>query len=314
VTTTTTRPATDRLDPVVAEFRQQLQDEGKAPLTVSTYTNGAQRLARWATQHGGWVALTTEVLQTELRAMPVPATRRWYAGLFRSFGRFLARRRVLEVDPAAELRQYRTSAAAVAPKALTVEEDEALRAIAAGRGIECEILHRLLRDAALRVREVVGADEDADTEEPTKGLRVRDVNTTTREIRLVGKGRVIGLAFLDTPGAARMALYLSQLKRGDADAPLFQRPNGEPRRVRWAQRTIRRCAVEAGILRHVTPHMLRHTFATAWLRADGDLESLRLIMRHKHLATVQAYLHLSNGALRRVFDRTVQQESREGVS
>lgn len=156
-------------------------------------------------------------------------------------------------------------------------------------------LVELLYGAGLRVGEAVALD-------------VRDVDVLAREVRVLGKGskeRSVPL-----PQAAQEALgaWLAIRRRAGYQAePLFVsfRPGAKGRRL--GERSVRRLLAErargAGVVDHVHPHRLRHSYATHLLDTGADLRSIQELLGHASLTTTQRYLAVSAARLFEVYDK-----------
>lgn len=138
----------------------------------------------------------------------------------------------------------------------------------------------LMARAGLRVGEVVALDR-SDVE-----LRERSGWATIRQ----GKGLVERKAPLSLQARRALAAYLEQ-RPAMGDPALFVSKSGLRVGERAVQRMVKSAGQRAGIERAVTPHLLRHTFATRFLRGGGDLATLRGILGHANITTTSRYLH-----------------------
>lgn len=157
------------------------------------------------------------------------------------------------------------------------------------------ILH-LLYSTGLRVSEL-------------SNLNRKDVNLETREFRVVGKGRKARIVFISDIAAEHVKAYLDS--RQDNWSPLFisnsnrsSRPSllGVERRLepQAIERVVRTITVRAGIVKKVTPHTLRHTFATELLKNGADIRSVQEMLGHASITTTQIYTHLTNKRLKEI--------------
>jgi site-specific recombinase XerD len=135
------------------------------------------------------------------------------------------------------------------------------------------------------------------------GLRVSELCSLPREIDLRaddfsirGKGEKVRVVFLSSEAKEAIKNYLN--KRKDLDDKLFVTESGSPINPRAVQRTIRLYAVKAGIGKKVTPHVVRHMFATDLLGNGADLRSVQMLLGHANIATTQIYTHVTDKALR----------------
>jgi len=144
------------------------------------------------------------------------------------------------------------------------------------------------------------------------GLRVselcsldRNINLSRGEITIRGKGGKLRVVFFSKEAAEAIRAYLE--KRDDADPALFVSltKNAKPRVIgrmtsRTVERLIQQAAREAGIPRKVTPHTLRHQFATDLLINGADLRSVQELLGHSNISTTQIYTHITNKELKEV--------------
>ncbi|MFM2357420.1 MAG: hypothetical protein RJA61_157 [Candidatus Parcubacteria bacterium] len=142
------------------------------------------------------------------------------------------------------------------------------------------------------------------------GLRVselcslsRDINLASDELSVRGKGEKVRVVFLSSSAKKALSDYLS--KRKDMDPALFiqfgkNSKNKESLRLtpRSVERGIKYYAVKAGIDRKVTPHVVRHSFATDLLSNGADLRSVQALLGHAHIGTTQIYTHVTDKHLR----------------
>jgi site-specific recombinase XerD len=145
------------------------------------------------------------------------------------------------------------------------------------------------------------------------GLRVselcslpRDINLRTDELSVRGKGEKVRVVFLSDTAKSAIKRYLD--KRPDMDDSLFAAIAGEERKVaqnpgltpRSIERIIKYYAIKAGISKKVSPHTLRHLYATDLLSNGADLRSVQLMLGHSNISTTQIYTHVTDSELRRV--------------
>lgn len=165
-------------------------------------------------------------------------------------------------------------------------------------GLRDRAILELLFSSGLRVSELVGLNRD-------------HINLERREFMVRGKGQKDRPVFV-SPGAARcVGEYLST--RQDTLAPLFisysrrtqADTSGDFRRLsaRSIQRMISRYARLAGITKHVSPHTMRHSFATDLLMNGADLRAVQSLLGHSNIATTQVYTHVTDQHLRTVHEQ-----------
>ncbi len=148
------------------------------------------------------------------------------------------------------------------------------------------------------------------------GLRVselcslnRDLDITKDEFTIRGKGEKLRIVFLSPDAKQSLKSYLET--RTDMDEALFIQQG--PRTVklseqnvslrlssRSVERIVKQIAIEAGVTKNVTPHTIRHSFATDLLRNGADIRSVQMMLGHSNIATTQIYTHVTNKQLRDV--------------
>lgn len=144
------------------------------------------------------------------------------------------------------------------------------------------------------------------------GLRVSELCSLTRDIDIDadsfsvrGKGEKVRVVFISEEARKSVKAYLD--KRPDVDEAMFARVNvdyGKKRKlgldVRSIERIVKYWAVRAGISKKVTPHVVRHSFATDLLHNGADLRAVQLLLGHSNISTTQIYTHVTDAELRRI--------------
>lgn len=147
------------------------------------------------------------------------------------------------------------------------------------------------------------------------GLRVselcrlpRDMDLSADEISVRGKGEKVRLVFLSEEAKNAVRHYLK--KRKDLSAPMFvsttfgktkgDKTSLSPLTARMVQRIVKKHAIKSGISKKVTPHVIRHSFATDLLTNGADLRSVQMLLGHANIATTQIYTHFTDRQLKDV--------------
>jgi len=143
-----------------------------------------------------------------------------------------------------------------------------------------------------RVSELCGAD-------------VSDLDLDQRRLKVFGKGSAERIVFLTEDAVNALRRYLSERAKtfGKADGPLFVNRRGGRLSTRGAYGVVVMRARAAGLLERVSPHTIRHSFATELLNHGADIRAVQEMLGHKHLSTTQVYTHTTKERLRRVFER-----------
>ena len=186
---------------------------------------------------------------------------------------------------------------------LDVHDVEKLLAVpdrATPTGIRDRAIMELLFSSGMRISELVALNADQvsffdDTSE-----------TRTYELSIVGKGKHVRTVFISPRAAHWLREYLST--RHDVYKPLFlnvhsKDPDNRRLSPRSIQAMISKCAMLAGLSKKVTPHTLRHTYATDLLAHGADLRSVQELLGHKNVATTQIYTHVTNRQLRDIHEQ-----------
>ncbi|MCP3953261.1 MAG: tyrosine recombinase XerC [Desulfobacterales bacterium] len=139
-------------------------------------------------------------------------------------------------------------------------------------------------------------------------LDVGDIDTASGIIRVLGKGNRERLVPIGRKALGAIADYRQLLKRERADSaddsrPLFLNKNGKRLTTRSIARILEKIAMECGLVIPISPHGLRHTFATHMLDAGADLRAIQELLGHKSLATTQKYTHVSIDRLLETYDK-----------
>jgi site-specific recombinase XerD len=139
------------------------------------------------------------------------------------------------------------------------------------------------------------------------GLKVGDYNAAAMEIRAFGKGAKERMVLINQGAKLRLEIYLSEhwSRLGghtpSADDPLFVSREGTRLSMRSVHRVVLKYARKAGITKPITPHTLRHTFATHLLEGGADLRVVQDLLGHSSISTTQIYTHVSLDRLRKVY-------------
>lgn len=225
-----------------------------------------------------------------------PATISRHLAALKSFYRFLLNEGVISTDPTVNLESPRM--AQRLPRVLT--PDEVDRLLAQPRtntpaGLRDKAMLELLYATGIRVSELVSMD-------------LSDVNLEHGFIRCFGKGARERIIPLGSVAARYVAEYLTRarakLTRGENASALFVNQQGHRLTRQGFWKIIKKYARQGRIAKVITPHTLRHSFATHLLENGADLRSVQELLGHADIATTQIYTHLTRTRLREIYDRT----------
>jgi site-specific recombinase XerD len=292
----------------VSQFLEYLElEQNRSMKTIQNYNHYLTRLSDYAGE------LKLSEIDTELirkwrmwlNRLPTStsdeltkATQNYHLIALRSFLRFCAKRNWETLQPD-KIELAKTQRPQVT--FLTPEELERLMAqpdTSKQNGMRDRAILELLFSSGLRVSELVGLDRD-------------HINTKRREFMVRGKGQKDRPIFISPEAAEWVDKYLAM--RTDNTKPLFIRYSGTKKidnsgnfsrlTARSVQRMVARYALLAGITKHVSPHTLRHSFATDLLMNGADLRSVQAMLGHSQIATTQIYTHVTDPHLKAVHER-----------
>ena len=150
----------------------------------------------------------------------------------------------------------------------------------------------LLYSSGLRVSELVG-------------INLNDIDLKNLTVKVLGKGNKERIVPVGSKAAQALDEYLHErLGMNPGGDHLFVNTRGDRLNVRSVDRIIRKYALLAGIPKNVSPHVLRHTFATHLLGGGADLRAIQEMLGHKSLSTTQRYTHTSIEKLMEIYDKT----------
>ncbi|MEB3102753.1 site-specific tyrosine recombinase XerD [Ferviditalea candida] len=215
----------------------------------------------------------------------------------RAFYQFLVRERLLEKDPSLNMEVPKLEKRL--PKVLSVDEVERLLeapVISNAGGMRDKAMLELLYATGIRVSELISLDVD-------------DVNLAMGFVRCTGKGskeRIIPIGKI----ASRwlndyiQGMRLKLLKKSKAEPALFANHLGTRMTRQGFWKIIKKYALESGIHKEITPHTLRHSFATHLLENGADLRAVQEMLGHADISTTQIYTHVTTKKMKEVYDMT----------
>lgn len=264
------------LDELIQRFLDHLAAR-RSPHTVRSY--GAD-LSQLTTLGTGREILSPAHLRTYLRKFGTsPITRARKLSTLRTFVKFLKSIEEIDHDPTesleAPIRRRRL------PKAMSqLQANELLdQSNDSKTPYRDRAMLELMYAAGLRASETVGVD-------------ISDIDFNSRSIRVKGKGSKERVTLFGSAAEEAIRLYMEKERVGETRA-LFTNQKGERLTTRTLQNIVKRWARQVGLPPEVSPHTLRHSFATHLLDGGADLKTVQQLLGHESLATTQIYTHLS---------------------
>jgi integrase/recombinase XerD len=287
---------------VIDNYLSYLRDVRRmSPNTVESYARDLALLAAFADKKGVAVeALSRQDLETFVRQLMSsglsPRSVARAVACVRGFYKFLAIEQKRDRSPAEDLRPPRAWAAL--PKFLSIEEVDRLLAqpdTSSPRGLRDKALIEVLYATGLRVSELVA-------------LRAGDLNLDEGYLTCIGKGDKQRMVPLGQEAADWVRRYIREgrpvLLRKKSSPWLFvnARDGGPLSRIGF-WKVLREYGIKADLPRSLSPHALRHSFATHLLERGADLRMIQLMLGHADLSTTQIYTHVLEARLRAAYDR-----------
>ena len=286
-----TSSSADSTDPAVSRFLDAVwMERGLSSNTLAAYRADLTALSRWLAERGVPMMRTTRAdlqgfiaFRVEAGARPRSTARQLSS--FRRFFRYLLRENAIKEDPTAQIAMPKIGRSL--PKSLTEEEVESLLAAPAvndplGNRDRCML--EVLYATGLRVSELVN-------------LRGAQVNLNQGVIRILGKGNRERLI----PLGEEAVRWLGEFSRGPRAEILLERQTDYLFPTRRGDRMtrqafwhiIKRYARKASVNKELSPHTLRHAFATHLLNHGADLRVVQMLLGHSDLSTTQIYTHVA---------------------
>ncbi len=316
--------------PVLQRFLRSLEARDASPETVRAYRTAVGSYLEWLAQASiDWRRPARTELRSYLAYLGAGVSRTTVAqrlAAIRSFHRWAVREGLAPGDPWGAIATPRL------PRRLprVLEVDQIDRLLAAVDDELADAIARHGRGAALAV---ALAERDRALVETAyaAGLRISELaaadlgslDLRRGEIRVIGKGRKERIGLLGRPAVEALSAYLEDartvlLSRGSsagASTPMvFLNHRGGPLGVRGLRYRLDALCRRAGLPAGVTPHTLRHSFATHLLDGGADLRVVQELLGHENLATTQIYTHVSPGRLRDAYRAAHPRSRRASVS
>ena len=268
--------------------------------TLESYARDLAALAAYAAGAGRAVeslerpALEAFVREQRGRGLSPRSVARMVAAV-RGFFRFLVLDRRLERSPADDLRPPRAWPAL--PTFLSIEDVDTLIAqpdVTTPLGLRDRAMIELLYATGLRVSELVS-------------VRLADLHLDEHYLTCIGKGSKERLVPIGEQATDWVRTYSANARRGllkrRASPRLFLNARGGPLSRVGFWKILKGHAIRAGLPRTISPHVLRHSFATHLLDRGADLRAIQMMLGHADLSTTQIYTHVMETRMRTIYDR-----------
>lgn len=291
-----------RIDPQLDRFIDMLWlEDGLSSNTLGAYRRDLQALSDWLSQQpDGHTLLTASELDLASYASarhagsrPSSASRR--LSVFRRFYRWATREGLVRENPA--LRMDAPRQRMRLPGTLTEAQVEALLVapdIDEPLGLRDRAMLEVLYASGLRVSELVT-------------LKSVHVSLSENVLRITGKGSKERLVPFGAEAAEWLQRYLvqarAQILSGQVSDALFVTTRGHEMTRQMFWKLVKKYALQAGISQHLSPHTLRHAFATHLLNHGADLRVVQMLLGHADISTTQVYTHVARERLRQLHEK-----------
>jgi len=289
------------LDREIALFATYLKvEKGLSANTEAAYRRDLSKMMTYYSEQGmkSWAEVSrvqiVEYLTCLLDYGMTPATVARNLSSAKTFYKFLIQERIVAVNPTDNLESPRL--ARHLPAVLTVEEVDKLLELpdpVKPLGIRDRAMLELMYATGMRVSELLG-------------LRVDDVNLLAGFSHCMGKGKKERIVPINQTAVEWVGRYLSRsrplLLKNLGERNLFLNAHGRPLSRQGFWKLLNGYAREAQIEKELTPHTLRHSFATHLLENGADLRAVQEMLGHADISTTQIYTHLTKSRIREVYD------------
>jgi len=295
----------NNLQKLKTDFLEYLEvDKNRSPKTIENYDRYLLKFLKWSKLKNP-EEITEEIVhkfRVSLSRQKGPhkklithRTQNYYIIALRGFLGYLTKKNIKSLAPE-KIELAKTKDRVI--DFLTIEEVREIIKSADGEALaqkRDKAILILLFSSGLRISELTRLNRD-------------QINLKKREFSVIGKGSKIRIVFISEEARDIIQKYLE--KRTDVDPALFVRivkNPGEHSNLRLTprsiQRMIKKYTAKAGILKKVTPHVLRHSFATNLLQNGADIRSVQSLLGHSSISTTQIYTHVTNEKLKEVYEK-----------
>jgi integrase/recombinase XerC len=218
----------------------------------------------------------------------------------RSFFRYLNREQIITSNPAKSVSTPKVEK--TLPTTLTV--DEAFRLMESPKSFSEKFSSARVKNVRLRDRAILELLYSSGLRvSELVGLNSNQIDLDLGIVKVMGKGRKERIVPVGMKAVESLKAYLNERGGLKGEEPLFVNSVGGRLSARSVGRLIKKYTKHSGIFRKVSPHSLRHTFATHLLDAGADIREIQEMLGHSSLSTTQRYTHVSMGKLMEVYDK-----------
>ena len=284
----------------IEKFSRHLADERNLSThTRAAYLRDLGEFRRFLERHGGssrdaLARIDNFLLRRYLAELHKDNQRTSIArklSTLRTFFRYMVREGGLSRNPAEGLSTPKLNR--YLPKTLSVDEAAALMERGYGTGLldlRDRAIVELFYSSGLRVSELTGLD-------------IGSIDLREQLVRVLGKGRKERIVPIGGKAKSALLSYLEARGMPGAEEPLFLNARGGRLTPRSVQRNLKSRLIKAGLIKDVSPHALRHSFATHLLDGGADLRAIQELLGHASLSTTQKYTQVSVDQLMSVYDK-----------
>jgi integrase/recombinase XerD len=289
------------------EYLEYLEiDKNRAQKTIENYDRYLTKFFEWAK-----ISRPNQITEESVHKFRVflsrenagHSTQNYYVIAIRNFLKYLTKKNIpslaAEKIELAKIKDHTVDF-------LTPEEVQELIESATSESLMAkrdQAIMELFFSSGLRISELTGLDRDK-------------INLKKKEFSVLGKGSKVRIVFISEPAKNALEKYIK--KRTDVDPALFIRivknlnqKEGLRLTPRSVQRIIKKYATRAGIIKKVTPHILRHSFATNLLQNGADIRSVQALLGHSSINTTQIYTHVTNERLKETYEKYHDKEKKK---
>lgn len=283
--------------PEIDTFIDQLWlEDGLSPNTLSSYRNDLKGFDEWCKQHTHtlWEVQSHDVqayLAHRFPQVKVRSINRLIATL-RRFYRYALAANLIQQDPTLHIEAPKMPRSL--PKTLSESQvEDLLNApdVNVPLGMRDRAMLELLYASGLRVSELVN-------------IKISEVSTQDGVVRVTGKGSKTRLVPMGQEAAEWIDRYLAsaraEILKGSLSDAVFVTTRGDAMTRHAFWHIIQRYALQAGISQHISPHVLRHAFATHLLNHGADLRVVQMLLGHADISTTQIYTHVARERLQQL--------------